>query len=147
MSTNFRITNEEEFKRRLAARKEAARKRAEDALQKAGLHLENAIKKKLTGQRHGRVYPRGKGTPHTASAPGEPPAVDTGQLRSSITNSGVEKRLKGGMAIRVGTNQEKARDLEYGNRRRRLAPRPFMGVTFREELNKLKQIIYEAMGR
>ena len=46
-------------------------KSGEDALQKAGIHLENAIKRKLTGQRHGRRYyvPKTK-VMYTASAPG-----------------------------------------------------------------------------
>lgn len=39
----------------------------------------------MTGQKSGRIYKIGKGRTHQASAPGQAPAVLTGQLRSSIT--------------------------------------------------------------
>lgn len=46
------------------------------------------------------------------SKPGEPPAVDTGRLRSSITH---EVRVEGdGVIGLVGTNVEYARRLEFG---------------------------------
>lgn len=149
MTVNFRIKNEKAFRKSLDGQKKRKKRNGEDALQTAGIHLENAIKRKLTGQRHGRRYQIKPGSPtkYTASAPGEPPAVKLSRLMPSITNSGVERRLKGGMVIRVGTNVEYAKDLEYGNRARHLEPRPFMGVTFREELNRLRSIIRRAMGR
>lgn len=39
----------------------------------------------MTGQKSGRIYKIGKNRTHQASAPGQAPAVLTGQLRSSIT--------------------------------------------------------------
>ena len=39
----------------------------------------------MTGQKSGRIYKIGKNRTHQASAPGQAPAVVTGQLRSSIT--------------------------------------------------------------
>lgn len=54
---------------------------------------------------------------HQASAPGEPPAVDTGQYRQSWQ---VRKRAQAEYA--VGTNQERAPALEFGSRT--IAPRP-----------------------
>lgn len=39
----------------------------------------------MTGQKFGRIYKIGKNRTHQASAPGQAPAVLTGQLRSSIT--------------------------------------------------------------
>ena len=38
----------------------------------------------MTGQKSGRIYKIGKNRTHQASAPGQAPAVLTGQLRSSI---------------------------------------------------------------
>lgn len=56
---------------------------------------------------------------HQASAPGDPPAVDTGDLRSRI---GVQKIKPG--HYRVGTNLIYAPWLEFGTRR--MKARPFM---------------------
>ncbi len=79
----------------------------------------------------GKEYKR-KGKIHTASAPGEPPAVDTGRLRASIssnwTGSGMAKgKVKSpaeaddgvgqpakGLTGVVGSNVEYARRLELG---------------------------------
>lgn len=69
-----------------------------------------------------------RSAPHTASAPGDPPAVDTGRLRQSIT------ALKIGPGHwRVGTNVKYAIFLEFGTRR--IAPRPFV----RTAVAKVKQ--------
>lgn len=56
----------------------------------------------------GRLRLGGPRPPHTASAPGDPPAVDTGELRASIDFEVVD-----GVAY-VGTGLEKGRLLEYG---------------------------------
>lgn len=53
-----------------------------------------------------------------ASAPGDPPAPDTGALRSSITYE------RAGLRAQVGTNLAYAKPLEYGTPR--IAPRPFL---------------------
>lgn len=45
--------------------------------------VEADVKKAMTGPHHGRTYRRG-GKTHTASAPGEAPAVDKGALVNSI---------------------------------------------------------------
>jgi len=66
----------------------------------------------------GRVRPVGRRSrPHTASAPGEAPATDTGALRSSVKTSveGHGRKLRGA----VGTNLEYGRRLEFGHIRGR----------------------------
>lgn len=69
----------------------------------------------------GRTYARGR-TSHTASAPGQPPAVDTGRLRASIDSDlGADSR---GLVARIGTNVVYARHLELGTVR--MAARPFL---------------------
>jgi HK97 gp10 family phage protein len=60
---------------------------------------------------------------HTASAPGQPPAIDTGRLVGSVFSTGVE-RIGGDLAVRVGTNTEYAIYLEQGTER--MAARPFI---------------------
>ena len=51
----------------------------------------------IRGAKTGRTYPRGKMT-HTASAPGEPPAVDTGIMLANIV---ADKITKNDMAVGV----------------------------------------------
>lgn len=65
---------------------------------------------------------------HTASAPGDAPAVDTGRLRGSIAANQLAP-----YRWRVGTNVKYAAFLEFGTRR--IAPRPFM----RPSLEELQQ--------
>lgn len=81
------------------------------------------------GKRIGQFAPKhGKGR-HVASAPGEPPAVDFGNLRGSIAWEWV------GQNVRVGTNVIYGPWLEFGTAR--VLPRPFM----RPSVEKLKPTI------
>lgn len=94
--------------------------------------LEREVKKKLTGQRSGEVY-----GDHQASAPGEPPAVDTGNLRASITGLVDDK----GVTIRgfVGSNVEYVRYLELGTEK--MTKRPFLIPTILENQDKIMRIL------
>jgi phage gpG-like protein len=71
--------------------------------------LVRQVKLYLSFPGKGREYRRGKKRVHVASAPGHPPAVDTGKLRGSIAT----ERL-GPAQYRVGTNVEYASYLEFG---------------------------------
>ena len=119
--------------------------------------LERAIKQRLSQVATGRIYKRrGKYGFHQASAPGEPPAVDTGRLRASISvnwsgsgkaegdmgskafvGDGVkEPSISGGEIFKavVGTNVKYGAELEFG--KKRLLPRPFMRPVFDEFKSK-----------
>lgn len=76
----------------------------------------------------GRTYRRGKKT-HTASSSGNPPRVDTGNLRASIRN---EQRGNLSYAVVAGGLGEVnyAVHLEFGTEE--MAARPFMGPTAKE---------------
>lgn len=116
--------------RRIADALNAASEPAGPALRAAGLALQRAIVLELSKPGHGRSYPRPGGRTHRASAPtggwdgfGEPPAVDTGELRASI---GMEAA---GDVLRVGSGLDKAPGLEFGTTTPTggvVAPRPFM---------------------
>lgn len=72
--------------------------------------------------RTGRTYKRGKTKTHTASAPGESPAPDTGQLRALI---GTSFERNGTIARGVlYSNLQKGADLELGTDK--VAPRPWI---------------------
>jgi HK97 gp10 family phage protein len=77
------------------------------ALTKLGLEAVNTVKAMLSRPGSGRQYGN-----HRASAPGQPPAVDTGRLRSSYAfQVGRDGR---GPYVDVGTNVEYAKYLEFG---------------------------------
>jgi phage gpG-like protein len=69
------------------------------------------------GPKTGRVYKRG-GVTHRASAPGQPPATDTGDLASSVA------RVDGELVAAVGTALGYGRDLEFGTSQ--MAARPWL---------------------
>ena len=118
-----------------------------------GLSLERAIKQKLSQAGTGKIYVnkgRKSSTIHIASAPGDPPAIDTGRLRASIStnwsDSGMAEGAIGSQAesgdgikqpsisgnevfkVVVGTNVEYSVPLEFGNKK--ILPRPFMRPVF-----------------
>ena len=70
----------------------------------------------MEGIKHGRVYTHGN-VAHQASAPGEPPAVDTGNLK----NSWYMRKTRGSRTF--GFSAEYAPHLEFGTVR--MAARPF----------------------
>src|SRR5690606_34035352 len=91
----------------LFAEASAATRTALVPLRAAGFALLGAIIDHLSRPGTGRVYRR-RGVVHRASAPGEPPAVDTGALRAS---SGLDTV---GAAVRVGVGESYAEPLEFG---------------------------------
>jgi len=68
------------------------------------------------------MSPGGSGKKHVPSAPGSPPAVDTGRLRASITHELGDD--SGDLVGRVGTNVTYAKHLELGTSE--MAARPFL---------------------
>lgn len=86
----------------------------------------HAVESIMKGPKTGRIYLRGLNKSgksykvHQASAPGEPPATDTGKLASSITTEYDFANLIG----RVNCSAEYGPYLEYGTVK--MEPRPFM---------------------
>jgi hypothetical protein len=73
--------------------------------------VEADVKQAMTGPHHGRTYRRG-GRTHTASAPGEAPAVDKGALVNSIETA--SDAAGGVIASVTGSGLEIAPLLEGG---------------------------------
>jgi len=71
--------------------------------------IEGRIKTKMAEPKHGRAYVR-KSVSHTASAPGEAPAVDMGALINSVASTFENDGLTG----IISTPQEYAPVLEFG---------------------------------
>lgn len=108
------------------------RTRSEKLVAKTALGIETKIKTEMAAAKSGREYGG-----HVASAPGEAPAIDTGELINSIQTD------INGLSATVGTNQEKAAHLEFGTAH--IAARPFMEPAFEEAKpefeRELKEIV------
>ena len=73
---------------------------------------------------------------HRASAPGDPPAVDTGNLRRNRATEVIS--VGGGVSIGIlSVNSEYAEALEFGTEK--MAPRPFLGPIITESAERLKE--------
>lgn len=92
--------------------------------------LRNAELEVLRGQRNGRVYrkPHTKRATYTASAPGEPPARRTGNLRLHWNGDVKTEPAANGMVSVFATlesGEKYAGILENGTDNGKIAPRPF----------------------
>lgn len=110
---------------------------------KAKAVLEAATKAKLTGGRSGAVYtvlfftdragrsiPYGSRPPHHASAPGEAPAMDSGNLLALMVIKA--EHIPAGALVSIESHADYSRYLEFGTSR--MAPRPFIRPITREQL-------------
>ena len=132
---------------------EKLRRPTEIAISKATLYFERKVKQKLgaTPARTGRMY-----GDHQASAPGEPPAPLSTDLRRSITHTPVT--WEGDIAsAEVGTDRPYGRILEFGGIISRVSkngkayvirilPRPYFSATWLEEEEHIQQILDKAVS-
>ena len=110
---------------------------AEERMLEAVDEVRNATLETLSGSRSGRIYKvPGTGVYYTASAPGEPPAVQLGDLRKSV-KGGIEKEGKTVIGF-VGSELPKASMLEMGTSK--MLPRPWLRPSFEKSSDKIKEI-------
>jgi len=130
---------------------ELLREPAELAVEDALRYLVDEVKDTLGpvwGPRSGLVYKRSqRGMPHIASAPGEPPAPDNGNLQRSIT---YEMGEWDGWTIAgwIGTNLEYARILEWGGiagNGARILPRPYFEPTIIRVVQDVEEILERSL--
>lgn len=141
-----------------------SRPAAARAVKLAGLHLQNEVKRTLTGARSGRTYKVSKtGALHVASAPGEPPAVLFGNLKNSIGHSAptwvhpyaVESKWGPGLGQAPQGDapdpaKTYARRLEYGgvdSRGIEILPRPYLEPTEQRERPAVDRLLSGAGSR
>lgn len=93
--------------------------------------------------KQGRVRPVGTRPPHTASAPGQPPAPDSGDLRDSIDGEVV--RGMGGPTVEVGTDKEYGPYLEYGTSK--MLARPWLRPTVARKVPTVHRPFYKGLSR
>lgn len=99
-----------------------------------------AIKSIQSGSKTGRTYKRYNPTrTHRASAPGEAPASDTGNLVSNIM---VQEK---GDSIEVQSNAEYSKFLEYGTSK--MEARPFLFPAYEMSREKIVQAIFKKVSQ
>lgn len=111
---------------------------------------ERMIERVMQPPKTGHIYKRGKDRYHQASAPGESPANDTGNLVRNITTNYDAGRLMG--TVNVGT--EYGARLEYGfvgqdslGRTIDQLPRPFARPALQEKIPEIRQGIIDEINR
>ena len=106
-----------------------------------GMAIQAGMKRRITqGGKSGRLYKRGKGGWHQASAPGEAPASDTGALANSIETR-ISKSSPDYAESETGPTVEYGGMLEYGTSR--VKARPYARPTLDEDAD----LIQDAMRR
>jgi HK97 gp10 family phage protein len=95
---------------------------------------EEAIRLIKEGPKTGRLYRR-RSVTHQASAPGEPPASDTGNLVRGITVEIDSQKL----TARVASTAEYASALEFGTPK--MEPRPYMRVALENKRKEVAEIL------
>lgn len=109
---------------------------AERGVRAVVLDAERVMKVMLSQPGSGRIYPRGKTGFHRASAPGEPPAPDTGRLRNSVQTEVF--RAPGEVSGRVSVNTEYAAALELGTEK--VKRRPYLSRLGTEYAGRLAAV-------
>lgn len=109
---------------------------------RAANEMRNASLQVLRGQRSGRVYkkPHSRTTTYRASAPGEPPAVRSGQLRVSWRPIAESEKEAGAIVVKpaIRTDKKYAPILQDGSPK--MAPRPFEELIIEKAMPKVKAI-------
>ena len=114
--------------------------RAANELRSSALHV-------LKGERSGKEYrtPFTKKATYTASAPGEPPALRSGNLRMSWRPQTGSENTGKGLTVKpaITTDVKYAPILQEGTKDGRIAPRPFEEPIIEHAMPRILQIFKE----
>jgi HK97 gp10 family phage protein len=122
------------------------------AMKAAAEFVERDVKKNFTLSGTGRAYKRGKKV-HRASLPGEPPAIDIGNLRASIMSQvnvtgPVVTGQVGPDIDYLAANTEVGTDVNYGLYLElgtsRMQPRPFLRPALKRTRRAVNKIFRKA---
>jgi hypothetical protein len=106
------------------------------AVAKALADIEANAKTAMSGSKGGPTYKRPGGKTHRASAPGEAPAIDEGDLAGSF-----HAKMTGPTEGELHVTSDHAAHMEFGTEH--IAPRPFL----KPSADKVKPTFVEAMER
>lgn len=156
-----KITNQERLRRKLRALPAKVAAPIKITITKSAIDVKNEMVAMTSRPGTGRLYTTrfftigtgpsrrviayGSRPPHRASAPGHPPAPDTGTLRNSIDITTLDQ----GFAAEIGTGIEYARYLEFGTDRMR--PRPFLRPSYKKHrkriVNNITNVVRQALQK
>ena len=102
--------------KKLAKITDDRRKAAIDEMNKGAFAIHSWIVSDMNRPKSGQGYPSGKSSVHIASAPGESPARDTGELVRKLRVSLANKADPNPQATVISA-AEYARDLEFGTKK------------------------------
>jgi HK97 gp10 family phage protein len=129
----------EQLRRNLDRLAGAERRRAQQDGLEAGIRvLETEVKVLLQTPGSGELYTHGSVT-HQASAPGQPPAIDTGNLINSIRVEDVTPT-----EATLGVGAEYGEYLEFGTSR--MAARPFLRPAMDENENEIVAAVRDTVA-
>jgi HK97 gp10 family phage protein len=94
-----------------------------------------------TNRKTGGIFPTEDRPPHVASAPGQPPAPDTGRLRASYGAS--VSRVLSGAVLAVQTGVEYAPYLEFGTSK--IEPRPHLRPAMTKGADDVRQEVAQGI--
>lgn len=103
-------------------------------VRKGAGYIEGQLKSSMAESKSGKAYKRGKEDVHIASAPGESPAVDSGNLTNSIAMI-----MENSLEAKIGTPVEYALYLEEGTSR--MEQRPLWEKTAKDSLPTLEKML------
>jgi hypothetical protein len=116
----------------------------ERGAQGGGLVIQAGMKRRIMqGGKSGHVYKRG-GKEHVASAPGEPPATDTGALANSIQTI-VTARRPDYAETQTGSPLDYSESLEFGTSK--MEARPYGRPTLDEDRDAIEAAIIGAIRK
>lgn len=110
-----------------------------DAVQETAINIHNRWTRSLKQKGSGITYKRANGS-HTASAPGQPPATDTGRLASST-----HWKMTGEAEAEVGTNVAYFEWLEGGAKH--IEPRPSLTPAKEAEIPAIPGTVKKHVGK
>lgn len=106
--------------------------------------IRNAELEVLRGKRSGRVYRKPHTKSHyTASAPGEPPARRTGNLRLNWNGTVESSSTGSGLRVTAVLESQERYSTYLENGTRRMAPRPFKQLISEKAMPEIERIYHE----
>lgn len=146
MTVKVKVTGARRLQRRFAALSEELTAGLGQALLEGAEAVRDEAVRSITSEpKSGRLSATAGGAArHRASAPGQPPAAQTGRLAASI-----EARRGPGLSATVGVHDravaEYAEHLEFGTRR--MAARPWLVPALERARGDIRRRIEDAVGR
>lgn len=115
------------------------------AMVQVGRELQSEIRTELSQPGTGRLH-SGWGLKYRSSAPGKPPAVQSGRLRNSWLADSIPRVSGNRLSLRVASKLPYAAILQFGgvtgkNRRTKIAPRPYLNRPAKTVAERFPQVI------